>query len=490
MRYRTKLLLLFIALAVVTNSVSVGWLYLRARADLFDQINTTALSIAGSLASQVDPAQHRSVSTRDDETSAPYLALVRQFRAVRDANRRDDVHVKFVYSFRPVPGKPGSAVYVIDAEENGEDKSHVGDPYIFKEMDEYPPDFQKPQVLPVLVEDQWGTWLSATAPLLDPDGESFGAVGVDISATDVVRQLRTLLFGGLISLLASLVLAVALAFLLSRHVARPLADIRDAAAAIGNGDLTARVAVSTHDEFAEVGGAINEMAIGLLQRENLKATLVRYVSQEVADEILASGHLPDLETQRRKITVLFADMRGFTRLSENMSPEEIVLLLNRYFDRMIETVFRNKGYLNKFIGDGLMAVFGAPLDDPYQEEHAVRAALEMCDELRVLEESYRKERDLDLQVAIGINTGVAVVGNIGSQQKMEYTAIGDAVNTASRLESAAKEMSRQIIVSEYTYVAVRNLFHFERVGEIQVKGKTDLVPAYAVEGVAETPAEG
>lgn len=157
---------------------------------------------------------------------------------------------------------------------------------------------------------------------------------------------------------------------------------------------------------------------------------------------------------------------------------------------MIETIFRNKGYLNKFIGDGLMAVFGAPLDDPYQEEHAVRAALEMCDELRLLEESYRKERDLDLRVAIGINTGVAVVGNVGSQQKMEYTAIGDAVNTASRLESTAKEMNRQIIVSEYTYVAVRNLFHFERVGEIQVKGKTDLVPAYAVEGAAETPAEG
>jgi adenylate cyclase len=466
-------------LALVTNVVAVSGLYLRARADLFDQINATALSIASTLAGQVDADAHDKIATSADEGGPEYKRLVSLFRAARDSNRRDDVYVKYVYSFRRAEGGKGFE-YVIDAEEKGQSRSGIGDPYIFEQMDKYPPDFEKPQVLPVLVKDQYGTWLSATSPIFDEAGRSVGAVGVDIRATDVEHDLRGILIGGGVSLAVSLVLAAVLAFYMSGRVTRRLAKVADAARAVGSGDLAISLDTTGSDEFAQVSQAMNQMVEGLRQRDNLKQTLVRYVSKEVADEILASGELPHLEAARRKVTVVFADIRGFTALSEGTEPEQVVLALNSYFDRMIDAVFRNKGYLNKFIGDGLMAVFGAPVEDPHQEQHAVQAALDMYAEVEKLQDSFRTLGAQGLRVAIGVNTGMAVVGNIGSEQKMEYTAIGDAVNTASRLEAAAKSGDLPIVVSEYTYVAVRNLFEFERIGEVELKGKADKVAAYTV----------
>jgi adenylate cyclase len=339
------------------------------------------------------------------------------------------------------------------------------------------------------IADQWGTWLTAFAPIRGRDGKVLGLVGADLHAEDVVRRLRRLLWSGLAAMLLSVVLAVGVSFVASRRLTRPLAVIGDAVRQVGQGKLTTRVEWRSNDEFSQLATAINDMVAGLRQRENLKQTLVHYVSREVADDILASGKMAELKSERRKVTVLFADVRGFTSLSESMSPEEIVGLLNEYFDKMIEAIFRHKGTLNKFLGDGFMAMFGAPADDPFQEEHAVRAALEMQDSVRGLREKFERYRVKDFRIGIGINTGVAVVGNIGCNERMEYTAIGDTVNTASRLETKTKELNVGILVSEYTHVAVRTLFRFGKGEMLQVKGKTDSIQAFAVEGLVEDTRE-
>ena len=148
---------------------------------------------------------------------------------------------------------------------------------------------------------------------------------------------------------------------------------------------------------------------------------------------------------------------------------------------MVEVVFRNNGTLDKFIGDGMMVIFGAPEDDPFQEEHALKTAIEMQQELKRLAERWKPE-GLNIRSGIGINSGPAVVGNIGSSRRMDYTAIGDTVNLASRLESATKELSVGILVSEYTYMAARGNFRFREMGSIHVKGRTDPVMTYAPEG--------
>ena len=227
--------------------------------------------------------------------------------------------------------------------------------------------------------------------------------------------------------------------------------------------------------------SVNEMAAGLQQRDVFKGTLVRYMSDQLAQKIIDSGKVPDLKGERRKITVLFADVRGFTSLSEKLPPEQVFSLLNDYFDKMIDEICKNHGMLNKFMGDGLMAVFGALDEDSYQEENAIKAALGMRRVLEGMRERFQSERQIDLRIGIGINSGTALVGNIGSNQRMEFTAIGDTVNLGSRLESATKELGTDIIVSEYTYIAARTQFQFRPLGQIPIRGRETPVTAYAVE---------
>ena len=447
------------------------------------QIATTALSIAATASSVIDGDLHSQLNQAPEEDDRIYKELEAKLRKIRDANRRDDVQIKFVYTLMPSPKDKDSIIFGVDAEEEGPDKSLLGD--IYKQKDDplvEPTRFDVNQVQPVFVEDQWGTWLTANSPIRSKAGDSVGVVGVDIDAKNVIQELNTLKMIGAAALLLSVVLAIVLAIYFSSRLARPLGTLRDAVVAIGNGKLDTRLDTSTGDEFAEVALAVNEMAAGLQQRDVFKGTLVRYMSGQLADKIISSGKMPDLKGERRKITVLFADVRGFTSLSEKLAPEDVFSLLNDYFDKMIDEICKNHGMLNKFMGDGLMAVFGALDEDPYQEENAIKAALGMRRVLDGMRERFQAERQVDLKIGIGINTGIALVGNIGSNQRMEFTAIGDTVNLGSRLESATKELGTDIIVSEYTYVAARTKFQFRSLGQIAIRGRENPVTAYAVEG--------
>ncbi len=480
MKFRTKVSVGLVSLALFTNGVLLTLMYYQARASLVTQIQSTVLSIAESAAALIDVEVYQQIRVRADEDSEAYRHTEGYLRRVRDANRRGDVRVQYLYVIARDAKNPKAAYFVVDAEEEGENKSHFGE--AFKSIDASTLDFNAAQVPPRFVRDQWGTWLTALVPIRDRNGTSVGLLGADINADDVLDRLRWLLLSGLVAMALSVALAIGVAVLAARRLTKPLTVIGDAVRAVGSGQLTTQVAWKSNDEFSELAASINEMVAGLRQRENLKATLVHYVSREVADEILASGKMAELRSERRKITVLFADVRGFTSLSENMSPEEVVSLLNDYFEKMIDAIFRHKGTLNKFLGDGFMAMFGAPVDDLYQEEHAIRAALEMQQSVRELREKFQRHGLKDFRIGIGINTGVAVVGNIGCSQRMEYTAIGDSVNTASRLETKTRELDVDTLVSEYTYVAVRNLFRFTKGDLLHVKGKAESIQVYSVDG--------
>ena len=178
--------------------------------------------------------------------------------------------------------------------------------------------------------------------------------------------------------------------------------------------------------------------------------------------------------------MLFADIRDFTKISESMRPERAVALLGEFLEIMVEIVLRNEGFIDKFMGDGLMAIFGAPLDDQYQEEHAITAALEMQTRARVLRDEWEAQGRPPLRIGIGVNSGPAIVGNIGSRQRFEYTAIGDTVNVASRLENATKVLGVDILISEDTYHPARPAFSFVKTGPIEVRGRTEPVVTYSV----------
>jgi len=211
------------------------------------------------------------------------------------------------------------------------------------------------------------------------------------------------------------------------------------------------------------------------EREQTMREFQRFVNPHVAQEMVAHGGLSRAGESRR-ITILFSDIRGFTTLSEKRTPQQIVELLNRYFTLQVEVVFRHGGSLDKFIGDCIMAFWGAPLDDAQHARHAVAAALEMADVLLRFKQELG-EQDADFDVGIGIHSGPAVVGLIGSDQRREYTAIGDTVNLGSRIEGLTKGVSR-ILVSRDTMELCGDTFDFTPHGSFKVKGRDQEVELF------------
>ncbi len=282
----------------------------------------------------------------------------------------------------------------------------------------------------------------------------------------------------LLMVLAGLGGAVGLAALLSR----PIFRLVQATRAIAAGNFNISLPVASRDELGALTESFNRMARSLREKEMIKRAFTRYVAREVVEEILKNPESMVLTGERREVTVLFCDVRGFTPMSERMSPEEVVVLLNDFYNLMIETTFKHDGTLDKFLGDAVMAVFGAPIAHPDHSARAIRTALAMQEGIGGLNERRAQQGKEPIAVGIGVSAGEAVAGTVGTEDRMEYTVIGDSVNLAARLESNAKP--HQILISHPTYERVRDLVDARPLGRIRVKGKEEEVEVYEVLGLA------
>lgn len=215
------------------------------------------------------------------------------------------------------------------------------------------------------------------------------------------------------------------------------------------------------------------------ERSRVTGIFGRFVPKAVVDQMLATGEEVKLGGERMDISLIFVDIRGFTTLSEKLEPEQVIQFLNEYLDVCTKAIFKFNGTLDKFIGDGVMAIFGAPIRYENHAEMAVRAALEMKKQTAMLEARLMEKLGFTVRFGVGINCGPAIVGNIGSEElRLDYTAIGDTVNLTARLESNAKP--GQILISDNIYERVGHLFEIESMGEIKVKGKELPVTIYQV----------
>jgi adenylate cyclase len=209
-----------------------------------------------------------------------------------------------------------------------------------------------------------------------------------------------------------------------------------------------------------------------------------YVSKRIVDELIRDPSKAKLGGDRKEITVLFSDIRGFTAFSEKHQPEEVVSLLNEYLGAMTEIVFEHEGTLDKFVGDAIMALWGAPVGQPDHAERAVRCALAMIVRLKELQAKWAAEGRYVIDIGIGINTGEMVVGNMGAEgKKMDYTVIGDNVNLGARLEGLTRKYNNHIIISEYTYERVRDIVRATELDSVTVKGKEKPVVVYDLVGL-------
>jgi adenylate cyclase len=223
------------------------------------------------------------------------------------------------------------------------------------------------------------------------------------------------------------------------------------------------------------------------QKRMITNMFERYVDKTVVQDLIKDPTKMKLGGEMREITLLFSDIKGFTTISEALGPENLVKLLNIYLTEMTNTVMRHRGSVDKFIGDAIMAFWGAPLSDPDAPLHACMAALEMQAKLDVLAPKWKKFGDIVVKQRVGVNTGMCVVGNMGSDQKFNYTAMGDPVNLASRLEGVNKQYGTYILVSEMTYHKVSKKIVAREVDKVLVVGKTEPVRIYELIGPADKP---
>lgn len=265
----------------------------------------------------------------------------------------------------------------------------------------------------------------------------------------------------------------------------------------GEMDLTRRVRVIYHDEIGYLATSFNSMiselesaynqiknyayqtVLAKNKEERIRFIFQKYVPTEVINSILNISADSMLIGNRQKVSVLFSDIRNFTSISEGLTPEELVLSLNTYFNKMGMEISKMNGIIDKFIGDAIMAIFGAPMTRPNDAENSVTAALLMLAALDDFNAGQTEKNRVNFGIGIGINTGEAIVGNIGSEQKIDYTVIGDTVNLASRLESLTKKYHARIIVSEFTKGEISpDKFYYRELDNVRVKGKSKPVKIY------------
>ena len=231
---------------------------------------------------------------------------------------------------------------------------------------------------------------------------------------------------------------------------------------------------------ALLGGVAWQYVVEGREKRHIRRLFGRYVSKDVIEQLMADPSRAALGGERREMTVLFSDIRNFTTATERGRPEAVVAQLNEYFGAMVDVLFRHQGTLDKFVGDMVMGLFGAPLADPHHADHAVMAALDMMRELGRLNERWAREGLPPVDIGIGINSGDMIAGNIGSEAIMSYTVIGDAVNLGSRLESLNKQYGTHILMSDATRQRLTRPVDARPIGEVTVKGKTQPVMIFEV----------
>jgi len=448
-----------------------GWIAVRedlAVAEAAQERRLVGLAQAAALLA--DPAVVASLDDEEDAARPEYQALARGLRGFRDANR---IH------WVGLVGRRGDRFHYL-AECSESDPYPVTLPY-----------FDPTQALRAAFDgtpgydgqfvDEYGVWNRAYAPVHGPAGAVIGALTLDVDALwrHVLRRQR--LRRVWLQTVATSLLALLAAAVFARTTSKGLRQLAEVALAVAEGDLDRRPDVRSRDEVGLLAGILDGMIRGLRERDFIRETFGRYVTPEVVRTLLSDPEALRPGGELREVTILMSDLRGFTSLSERQPLPEVVDVLNGYLGRMADVIEDHGGSVNEFIGDAILAVFGAPIP---REDHALRAvacAAKMQIELVRLNRELAERGLPELQMGIGVNTGTVLVGNIGSDRRMKYGVVGDAVNAAARTESFT--VGGEVLITESTRWEVTKHVRVRGPIEVQAKGKKEPMRLFALVSV-------
>jgi len=311
-----------------------------------------------------------------------------------------------------------------------------------------------------------------------------GEIHVGFSSERANREILATVQSILTVALGAIGISIVVSILISLIFTRPITRLKNVMVRVGQGDLSQRVKISGRDEVGLLTWNFNRMVDEIAEKEKMRASFGKAVSEEIV-EVMMSGEL-FLGGEEKAVTMLFSDIRSFTKTSGNLTPSGVMEMLNEYFTRMEYVVNKNLGIIDKYVGDEIMAIFGAT--DPNQDhaENACRCAVEMILELAKLNQEREARGQLPLKIGIGINTGIVTAGMLGSQNRMNYTVIGDTVNMASRLcDAGGSHGFAPIVIAEDTYERVKDLVKVRTGHSVMAKGKSRPVKIYELLGIAD-----
>jgi len=456
----------------------VGYLiYERQKRILQETLATFLLNIARTGALLVDADLHREVeATRSQETEA-YRRVRAALAAIQDRNELADP----IYTLTDFDAVARQTRFMVTSRGPGV----PGEPYALTPalLEPLGRAFRDGAATSTGVyENEHGVWLTAFAPVRDRDGRIIAVLDVDYRVDvylERLRELRHLILGT--SLLGAVV-ALGLGLVVARRITGPVSALTRGVARVAEGDLSEPIPVRSEDEVGQLTRAFNKMLDGLRQRDFIRDTFGRYVSPEIARTLLESPEGLRLGGEKREVTILMSDLRGYTRLAEEGDPTVVVQVLNTYLGRMTEIIVAHGGTIDEFIGDAIFAIFGAPLPHPDHAERAAGCAIAMQGAMAAVNREAAARGWPRLEMGIGLNTGEAVVGNIGSEKRAKYGVVGGAVNLAARVESCT--VGGQVLLSPYTYGRIRDLAEVGPAIPVEVKGVREPLLLYELRALA------
>lgn len=485
-KFHVRLTLLYggvilIALGVLMTVFYVGGVNI-AMSGIRSRLGGTAMAIARG----IDAEQLTHLQVEGDSAKPTYKELVEDAAAVEGAQG----DLLSIYVLVPT-GEPGMFKFAFDHIAPGKRSkapAKVGEPYDARSNARLQQGLKELTVETEVSSDAWGDTLSGYAPVIDHDGKHVALVGIDGDARAIgamKREIFTVSVG--LFLVAVIVLGVAGSFV-GRKVREPLSRIIEAAAAISAGNLETRLHLERPDEFGILGEHFDDMARGLQERDRIRSTFGRYVSEDVAKRVLGKGG-SKMGGEVREVTVLFSDLKGYSTISETLSPTETVEFLNEYLEVMNAEIDKEGGCVIEFLGDAILAVFGAPAELENHPERAMRCAMAMREALKGFNEKmnaegrapWQKKGMAGLGQRIGIHTGNVVAGNLGSKVRVKYAVIGDAVNVASRCEGLNKVLETEVLCTSSTQERLSDELkaRLSDMGAHDVKGRAQKVSVFA-----------
>ena len=445
--------------------------FLNTQRILREELRKQISSTVATAALLVDGDRHDNLKTADQETSPIY----REEKARLAAVLQGAPQIRFIYTMRR--NEAGGVEFVVDAETDPDNMSHIGDVY----------DSPTPELLASLntgtvqvetnfTTDEWGTWLSGFAPIRNASGHQVGILGIDMSAGNILKNERDTL--GLVVLMATIfsALVLVLGIWLSLRITTPLKKLEQEMTRIQKFDIEGvSVVNSIFREISSIAATIVDV------RQSLRS-FRRYVPADLVAQLVNTHQLAGLGGKRQDLTIFFSDIENFTTWSEYLDPEELIGVIARYFAGMTEIIHRHHGTVDKYIGDAIMAFWGAPVDLVDHAWHACNAALECLQFQHQLNQELASQGLAEINTRIGLNSGEVLVGNVGYEERLNYTVLGDHVNIASRLEDLNKYYQTNIIISANTADRVVDRFRCRSLDKVVVKGRSRQIQIFELRG--------